>query len=139
MKNRKVLLALIVIAFSLQFISACSRSAAPIDSPEYYNSVMMQMADSLDEEIPANAIDYTSSFYLYNFDDEPTAVFYQLKPVGYAIYDFARDSVLEYSKERDHPYYIDPEITYYYDGVFGYYVKTEEGFEDLVIGIQITP
>lgn len=129
----------IAIVVVLQFMTGCSRSAAPLDSPEYYNSVMSQMVDSLDEEIPANAIDYSSSFYLYNFDDEPTAIFYQLNPVGYAIYDFAHDSVLEYSKERDHPYYIDPEKTYYYDGVFSYYEKTEEGFEDLVVGSIITP
>ena len=40
------------------------------------------------------SINISNSFLLYNFIEEPVAIFYKIDPVGYAIYDFKNGIVL---------------------------------------------
>ena len=81
-----------------------------------------------------DSINFEKSFYLYSFDEKPIAIFYQLKPVGFAVYDFRKGYVKENNPEINHPFCTDPEKRYYFDGDCGYYKKTEEGFRHLAVG-----
>ncbi|MCC8153559.1 MAG: hypothetical protein LIP01_04720 [Tannerellaceae bacterium] len=106
-----------------------------IDSPAFCADVIAEMADSLEMKADeSDLLDLERSFYLYNFNNEPIAIFYQLSPVGYAIYDYAGTTVLEYTKEANHPFYTNPNQRYYYEGVFGYYEAVANGFRNLATG-----
>ena len=50
------------------------------------------------------------------------------------IYDFAGEYVRQYSTDNDSDVFTDCEETYYYNGPYNYYVKTEEGFYNLWTG-----
>lgn len=110
-----------------------------ISSCEYCENVLHQVygtdlsADETNNSIN-NTIDLEKSFYLYNFDDEPVAIFYKLKPVGYAIYDCSGEYVRQYSTDYDSDVFTDCNETYYYNGPFNYYIKTEDGFYNLWTG-----
>ena len=57
-----------------------------IHSPAFCTDVISEIADSTVMTVDAaDQLDLENSFYLYNFNDEPVAVFYQLSPIGYAI------------------------------------------------------
>lgn len=106
-----------------------------IASEEYCRDVIMQTTNStvaLAES--TDLLDLKNSFYLYNFSGNPIAIFYQLNPAGYAIYDFSGKTVLEYSTECDHPFYTDITQKYYYEGVLNYFIPTEGGFKNLATG-----
>lgn len=106
-----------------------------IDSPAFCADVIAEMADSLEMKADeSDLLDLERSFYLYNFNNEPIAIFYQLSPVGYAIYDYAGTTVLEYTKEANHPFYTNQNQRYYYEGVFGYYEAVANGFRNLATG-----
>ena len=135
-----------LILFLASLISLTISSLAfNIDNPAFpeisdlshCNNVVSQTSDSLlsiatiDSD---NRIDIDKSFYLYNFNGDVIAIFYQLKPIGYAIYDFENTTVLEHSTESNHPYYTDLNQQYYFEGVFNYYAAVETGFVNLVTG-----
>lgn len=123
---------LAVVMFNSAFAVGSEHMEA-LDSATFCDSVLEQTADSLSiSRVAETNIDFSSSFYLYSFDDEPIAIYYKLAPVGYAIYDYTGDTVLEYSKDANHPFYTDNTKTYYYEGVFNYYEKTTGGFRNLV-------
>ena len=112
-----------------------SSSPPDISSSNHCSNVITQISDSSSpQETPDTILNLIQSFYLYNFADEPNAIFYQLKPIGYAIYDFRKSTVLEYNLETDHPYYTDLTRKYYYDGVFNYYEASGNGFVHLATG-----
>lgn len=104
-------------------------------SNEFCADVLSEIAGtrSLSKETGLK-INLRDSFYLYNFIDEPIAIFYKLDPVGYAIYDYVGTTVLEYSVEYDHKYYVDSTVRYYYEGVLNYFQKTRAGYMDLING-----
>ena len=111
----------------------------PISSPVYCENVIHQIYGTNLNSVMTNnliesTIDLEKSFCLYNFDDKPVAIFYKLKPVGYAIYDFVGEYVRQYSTDNDSDVFTDCEETYYYNGPYNYYVKTEEGFYNLWTG-----
>ena len=94
------------------------------------------MADSEIELLShdSHRSDVSYAQYLYDFNEEPIAIFYKLTPVGFAIYDFEKDTVLEHSKEFDNPFYIDSGKKYYYNGVCAYYEKVDNKFVNLATG-----
>ncbi len=114
---------------------ATEETAPNLSSQNYCSDVIAQISDSLvmphDE---GTQLDLNNSCYLYNFSDQPIAIFYKLDPVGYAIYDYTGSTVLEYTTECDHPFYTDLTQRYYYEGVFNYYKSVPEGFENLATG-----
>ncbi len=106
-----------------------------VSEKEYCEDVIEQIADSTIRTADArNQINLEDSFYLYNFADQPIAIYYKLEPVGYAIYDFIASTVLEYTTECEHPFYVDASQKYYYEGVFNYYKAVPGGFENLATG-----
>ena len=109
-------------------------------SADYLNQVYYQMADSAaPNTIASDELSVSHAEYLYDFNDQPIAILYQFAPKGYAIYDYVASVVLEYSKDNDHPFYTDPAERYYYNGVFGYYAATANGFVNLATGMVETP
>ena len=106
-----------------------------IHSPAFCADVISEIADStVMTADAADQLDLENSFYLYNFNDEPVAIFYQLSPIGYAIYDYQGQTVLEYTTETNHPFYTNQNQRYYYEGVFCYYEAVENGFRSLTTG-----
>ena len=75
----------------------------------------MQMSHgfSLQPMNTGDTINISNSFLLYNFIEEPVAIFYKIDPVGYAIYDFKNGIVLQYSTESNHRFYVDKNDHYY--------------------------
>lgn len=101
----------------------------------YLQNVFEQIADS-DTELFSD-IDYSNvsnARYLYDFDENPIAILYEFEPQGYAIYDFERNTVLEYTKEANHQFYTDSDKRYYYNGILEYYEKSDKGFVNLATG-----
>lgn len=130
MKMRLVLLTLVLSLWgSTTEVWANEQIYPPID--QYCEDVLGEIAGSSSQE---TSISVEDSFYLYNFVDEPIAIFYKLQPFGFAIYDFVGTTVLEYSKEYDHLYYLNSEITYYYEGVLQYYIRENDSFKNLITG-----
>ena len=123
-------------AFSVPALAAETDEVLLDVSEEVYCAdVVAQIADSpLMTADVGNQLDLEDSFYLYNFADQPIAIFYKLDPVGYAIYGFTGSTVLEYTTECDHPFYTDASQRYYYEGVFNYYKAVDGGFENLATG-----
>lgn len=133
------LLALVIEINCLVGENRCRYLPDKISSREYCEDVLHQiygtdLSADVTNNMINNTIDLEKSFCLYNFDDEPVAIFYKLKPVGYAIYDFAGEYVRQYSTDNDSDVFTDCEETYYYNGPYNYYVKTEEGFYNLWTG-----
>lgn len=90
-------------------------------------------------QVPVNIkIDLNNSFYLYNFDDRPVAIFYRLQPSGYAIYDFTYGTVIEFS-HSDIECFTDSKCKYYYQGAFSYYQLEDDHFTHLITGYSIIP
>ncbi len=132
---------LVVFALFLRKIIAKPVSAADIDlrSDEYCIDVAEQTVNTAEELSAARLaakenIDFERSFLLYNLADQPIAIFYQLKPVGFAVYDFNNGLVLEYTTETNSKYDTDLSQKYYYEGIGNYYQATPEGFENLMTG-----
>lgn len=132
----------IVISLFVIYWNRNLRNPEDITSLEYCEDVIRQSygPDTEQAELfylkgsAEDIIDFENSFYLYSFDEKPIAIFYQFKPIGYAIYDFRKVYVKECNPEINHPFYVDPEKRYYHDGDCGYYEKTEEGFRNLAVG-----
>ncbi len=101
--------------------------------PSSEQALQFTLQDSVQDSVE-NIIDFENSFYLYSFDEKPIAIFYQFKPIGFAVYDFRKGYVKEHNLEINHPFCTDPEKRYYYDGDCGYYEKTDEGFRHLAVG-----
>ncbi|MBQ8389565.1 MAG: hypothetical protein IJX52_01115 [Oscillibacter sp.] len=126
---------LLLAAIAAGAVYFASPTPQDLSAPEYCEDVVLQTAESLPPEQSAEELlDLGRSFYLYDFSDRPTAIFYQLRPRGYAIYDYRKAAVLEYSLENDHAYYTDPAERWYYDGVLQYYGAVEGGFQNLATG-----
>lgn len=141
---KKQVLAIIVCLSLILGMTPISAVAAENDtnllSAGYLNQVYSQMADSIEtNRMAAEELSVTRAEYLYDFNDDPIAILYRFAPKGYAIYDYVTSIVLEYSKDNDHPFYTDLSERYYYNGVFGYYAATEDGFVNLATGMTITP
>ena len=58
------------------------------------NILQMSHGFSLQPMNTGDTINISNSFLLYNFIEEPVAIFYKIDPVGYAIYDFKNGIVL---------------------------------------------
>ena len=88
------------------------RNPEDITSVEYCEDVIRQSygPDTEQAELfylkgsAEDIIDFENSFYLYSFDEKPIAIFYQFKPIGYAIYDFRKGYVKECNPEINHPF-----------------------------------
>ena len=136
------LIAVIIISFLGIYWNRNLRNPEEITSLEYCEDVIRQTYGPDTEQAKLfyqknsaeDIIDFEKSFYLYSFDEKPIAIFYQFKPVGYAVYDFRKGYVKENNPEINHPFCTDHEKKYYYDGDCGYYEKTEEGFRHLAVG-----
>ena len=121
-------------SFSLPALAA-EQNDISISKPGFCADVLAEIANSpVTKANDNNQLDLGNSFYLYNFNDEPIAIFYQLSPIGYTIYDYTGKTVLEYTTESNHPFYNDPNQRYYYEGVFCYYEPVENGFRNLETG-----
>lgn len=92
-KRRKTrligLLCGIILCFSSIHLSAQTFSV-DITNSAYCEDVLAQMYHEATPRTVSDEgiIDFSNSFLLYNFAEEPIAIFYKLAPVGYAIYDF---------------------------------------------------
>lgn len=130
-----LLLALTCSISTYAFAMDISANFDDISLPVYCSDVIFEISDSIESIVEeTDVLDFENSFYLYNFHDEPIAIFYKLNPVGYAIYDYQNTPVLEYSKEHDHPFYKNPYQKYYYAGAFNYYEFSDGGFKNLATG-----
>lgn len=107
-----------------------------ITNSAYCEDVLLQMSHEVTPQTMSaeEVIDFSNSFLLYNFAEEPIAIFYKIVPVGYAIYDFTNGIVLQYTTDNDHSCYVDKNEHYYYQGIHEYYVRTDEGYLNLVTG-----
>lgn len=128
---------IMILSFTVYaFAAEVNKDIEIISSIDICADVIAEMADSPLMVASENELllDLDSSFYLYNFNDEPVAIFYQLSPIGYAIYDYVGTTVLEYSTESNLPFFANPNQRYYYEGVFCYYEATENGYRNLATG-----
>ena len=109
---------------------------ADITNSAYCADVLAQMSYEVNAQTTSakDVIDFSNSFLLYNFAEEPIAIFYKLAPVGYAIYDFTNGIVLQYATDNNHSCYVDKNEHYYYQGIHEYYVRTDEGYLNLATG-----
>lgn len=124
---------------SLFCMSMTVNAATDVDITQetYCEDVLLQMSHGFYVQ-PLNAgdtINISNSFLLYNFIEEPIAIFYKIDPIGYAIYDYRNGIVLQYSTEYNHQFYVDKNEHYYYEGILEYYTKTEDGFLNLATGM----
>ena len=78
-----------------------------------------------------------NSKVLYSFADVPIAIYYELSPVGYAIFDAENLKVLEYSTEGEGPF-DDISSRCYYNGVLNYYYKSADKFINITTGQEYT-
>lgn len=67
--------------------------------------------------------------------DKPIAIYYELSPIGYAIFDIENLIVLEYSTEISGPY-SDISTRCYYNGVLNYFYESEGKFIDISSGLE---
>ena len=116
-----------------QLIEAVS---VDITNVAYCEDVLSQMSNEVTSQTTSveEVIDFSNSFLLYNFAEEPIAIFYKIAPVGYAIYDFTNGIVLQYTTDNNHSCYVDKNEHYYYQGIHEYYVRTDEGYLSLATG-----
>lgn len=130
---------LIIFMLVAAILSACSYKSmkgADITNSAYCADVLSQMSHEVTTQtmLAEEVIDFSNNFPLYNFAEEPIAIFYKLVPVGYAIYDFTNGIVLQYTTDNNHSYYVDKNEHYYYQGIHEYYVRTDEGYLNLATG-----
>ena len=142
--TRKVFAPLIILVLVLGGIVLCffniksSKEAVSVDitNVAYCEDVLSQMSNEVTSQTTSveEVIDFSNSFLLYNFAEEPIAIFYKIAPVGYAIYDFTNGIVLQYTTDNNHSCYVDKNEHYYYQGIHEYYVRTDEGYMNLATG-----
>lgn len=133
---KKLLTAIVVITIILNSTAAMS---ADFSQYQHLDNVYAQMGiphTSAHSSRDTLSLDF--SFFLYDFDENPVAIFYSFMPSGYAIYDYNTAVVLEYGTGIKHPFYTDTNERYYYNGVFEYYKKTIAGFENLETGYSLS-
>ena len=130
-----LVLLVLVLCFSKIQVSEKIVSVDITDSV-YCEDVLVQIAHQVTRQTmsPEEVIDFSNSFPLYNFTDEPIAIFYKLNPIGYAIYDFTNGLVLQYATDTDNQIFVDKNEHYYYQGIHEYYIQTEEGYLNLATG-----
>lgn len=110
------------------FAASEAKTQEPVLNEKYCSIVYEQIASSaIKEYAEKNKPTIASGMYLYSFDENPIAIFYNLAPKGYAIFDFTNGIVLEYSTETNNPFFTDRDVRYYYNGVFGYYQRMSDG------------
>lgn len=131
-KFLSVLLSLLMIcSFAYPAFAAGEQEREQDISPlckEYCSAVYEQIAASTDDtSAERSEVTISSGFCLYSFKETPVAIFYNLSPKGYAILDYSNGIVLEYSTEDNNPFFVDENTHYYYNGVFNYYVGTDDG------------
>lgn len=134
MKNLKKIFCLVCcMMLCCTSLSAKASTEVDITQQSYCQDVLLQISQypSLRMMAEEDMIDTSQSFLLYNFAEEPIAIFYKLAPIGYAIYDYQNGIVLEYTTECDNPFYTEKGKRYYYEGILEYYIRTEEGFLNL--------
>lgn len=128
---------------NLTFAYAIDKNATyvvPMDA-QYIRYVYHQIStepESISTKIEQASIEIVYGKYLNTLAGEPVAIFYQLSPCGYAILDHISGKVLEYSIENNHPYYVNRNEQYYYDGVLRYFSLEQDGFLNLLTGEVIT-
>lgn len=142
--TRKIFVPLIIFVLVLCGTVLCissihlSEKAVSVDitNSAYCKDVLVQISHQVNAQtMPAEeVIDFSNSFLLYNFAEEPIAIFYKIVPVGYAIYDFTNGIVLQYTTDINHKFYVDKNEHYYYLGIHEYYVRTDEGYLNLATG-----
>lgn len=104
--------------------------AEKVETEHLLSTVSAQINPNSD--ISATSIVTTQE--LKSFSEESIALLIKLNPVGYAIIDPENKIVLEASTEFNHPFYVDDNKQYYYDGVFQYYEKAGGVFINLATG-----
>lgn len=107
--TRKIFVPLIIFVLVLCGTVLCissihlSEKAVSVDitNSAYCKDVLVQISHQVNAQtMPAEeVIDFSNSFLLYNFAEEPIAIFYKIVPVGYAIYDFTNGIVLQCTDE----------------------------------------
>ena len=138
-KSKRIILIGLLCGIILCFSSIkLSKKAvlADITNSAYCEDVLAQMSYEVNAQTMSaeEVIDFSNSFLLYNFAEEPIAIFYKIAPVGYAIYDFTNGIVLQYTTDNNHSCYVDKNEHYYYQGIHEYYVRTDEGYLNLATG-----
>ena len=133
-----VMLCLCIVASALNASAFDGKTKLLAPMSESYCELVYQQVSTEPgaEQTVVQSADVTieSGDFLYSLLDEPIAIFYQLSPLGYAIFDPVTGQVLEYSIESDHPFYNNRSEHYYYDGVMRYFVLRTDGFVNLRTG-----
>lgn len=130
---------LVLLVFVLYFFKIqLSEKVVSVDIADsvYCEDVLVQISPQATQQTisPEEVIDFSNSFPLYNFTEEPIAIFYKLNPIGYAIYDFTNGLVLQYSTDTDNQVFVDKNEHYYYQGIHEYYILTDDGYLNLATG-----
>lgn len=110
-------------------------------STEYCSIVYSQISFSRHEDLSVadKTLKVMKGNYLFSFNEEPIAIFYELFPQGYAIIDYNNKVLLEYSTENNNQYFVEPEEKYYYNGVLGYFKKiATDKFLNLITGTVVS-
>ncbi len=130
-----ILLSLSLLLSSMTMDAYAENIESRLYSDDYLSNVFSQMSDSSKSYgKTVDSIAIIRARYLYDFANCPIAVLYEFSPKGYAIYDFETSIVLEYSKDDNHPFYVETDKVYYYNGVFEYYIAEDDVFVNLATG-----
>ncbi len=127
---------LLASTISASAISTENDNAINLNQSEMANIIISQIAAPNTSQISEGTqIILSGSKVLYSFMDEPIAIYYELSPVGYVIFDTENLRVLEYSTETSGPYE-DISTRCYYNGVLNYFYKSEGIFIDISSGLE---
>ena len=114
-------------------VAATTLNTKSPDIPVEYLDYVYEQINFDDEFInkTRTKFDVSASTYLYNLSNEPVAVIYHFNPIGYAIYDYNSEIVLEYSLDNNHPFIKANGLRYYFNGICNYYIRTADGYLNL--------